>query len=83
MLFLKGLRSKTPLLDKAEFVTIWYTWRPASPDTGDDHLIDCVLNSGGIIITSNIRDFREAEESLGLTVMMPEGFVTFMAHQWK
>lgn len=68
------------LLDKAEFVTIWYKWRPASPDPGDDHLIDCALNSGGIIITSNIRDFREAEESLGLTVMIPEDFVTFMAH---
>jgi predicted nucleic acid-binding protein len=69
------------LLDKAEFVTVWYTWRPSSPDPGDDHLIVCALNSGGIITTSNIRDFREAEKSLGLTVMTPEGFVTCMAYQ--
>ncbi len=68
------------LLDKSEFVTVYYTWRPASPDPGDDHLIDCALNSGGMIVTSNIRDFREAEKSLGLTVMTPAGFVTFMAY---
>ncbi len=68
------------LLDKAEFVTVWYTWRPSSPDPGDDHLIDCALNSGGIIITSNLRDFREAEESLGLTVMPPDVFVNCMAY---
>lgn len=67
------------LVRQAEFVTVWYSWRPASPDPGDDHLIDCALNSGGIIVTSNIRDFRQAEESLGLTVMTPQNFVTFLA----
>lgn len=80
---LRWLRIKPALgalLDKAEFVTVWYTWRPASPDPGDEHLIDCALNSGGIIVTSNIRDFREAEESLGLTAMTPEDFVNYMAH---
>ncbi|MCP4351691.1 MAG: PIN domain-containing protein [Desulfobacterales bacterium] len=68
------------LLDKSEFVTVYYTWRPASPDPGDDHLIDCALNSGTMIVTSNIRDFREAEKSLGLTIMTPDGFVALMAH---
>lgn len=68
------------LLDKAEFVTVRYTWRPASPDPGDDHLIDCALNSGGIIVTSNIRDFRDAEQSLGLMVMTPEVFVAYLAY---
>ncbi len=68
------------LLDKSEFITVYFTWRPASPDPGDDHLIDCALNSGGMIVTSNIRDFREAEKSLGLTVMTPVGFATLMAY---
>ena len=37
------------LLDISEYVTIRYTWRPSSPDQGDDHVIDCALNSNGII----------------------------------
>jgi len=59
------------LLSRAQFVTIYYSWRPVSPDPGDDHLVDCALNAGAIVVTSNVRDFRTAEESLGLRVMTP------------
>ncbi|HAO21332.1 MAG TPA: toxin-antitoxin system toxin component, PIN family protein [Desulfobacteraceae bacterium] len=67
------------LLDKSEFVTIHYTWRPSSPDPGDEHLIDCAMNSGVPIVTFNTRDFRTAKISLGLIVMTPDDFVNYLA----
>jgi putative PIN family toxin of toxin-antitoxin system len=63
------------LLRKADFVDIHYSWRPVSPDPGDDHIIDCAMNSGAIIVTANIRDFRLAQESLGVRVLSPLKFV--------
>ena len=30
--------------DHAEFVKVWFSWRPVSPDPGDDHVIDCAMN---------------------------------------
>ena len=32
------------LLSYAHFTTIYYTWRPSSPDPGDDLVIDCAMN---------------------------------------
>lgn len=37
----------------------------------DDLAIDCTMNAGAILITSNIRDFQSAKELLGLRVMTP------------
>ena len=59
------------LLTRAHFVSLYFSWRPASPDPGDDHIVDCAMNAGAVVITSNIRDFKQAEESLGLLVMHP------------
>jgi predicted nucleic acid-binding protein len=59
------------LLAQAEFVVINYTWRPVSPDPQDDHVIDCAMNTGAVVITSNIRDFRTPEKRLGLPVLTP------------
>jgi len=59
------------LLDKAEFVSLHYTWRPASPDPGDDLVIDCAMNANAILVTANIRDFRMAKKELGLSVVTP------------
>jgi predicted nucleic acid-binding protein len=59
------------LLSRTQFVTIYYSWRPISPDPGDEHVIDCAMNAGAIVVTSNVRDFRAAEESLGLRVATP------------
>jgi predicted nucleic acid-binding protein len=69
------------LLSKCEFVTIFYSWRPASPDPGDDHVIDCAMNAGGIVVTHNLADFRHAERSLGLIVLSPVQFVTELARE--
>lgn len=59
------------LLDRARFVTIYYSWRPISPDPGDDHVIDCAMNAGATVITSNLRDFQSARIALGLRVLTP------------
>lgn len=67
------------LLARAQFVIIYYSWRPMSPDPGDEHIIDCAMNANAAVITANIRDFRTAREALGLRVMTPVEFVTRLA----
>ncbi len=69
------------LLGKAAFVEIYFTWRPMSPDPGDDHVIDCVMNAAAPLITANIKDFRQAQHNLGLRLMTPLTFVTYLANQ--
>lgn len=67
------------LLDIAQYTNIYFSWRPTSPDAGDDLVIDCAMNAGAIVVTSNIRDFRSAKESLSLRVMTPVQFVSLLA----
>jgi putative PIN family toxin of toxin-antitoxin system len=67
------------LLSQAQFVNIYYSWRPISPDPGDDHLIDCAMNAGAILVTSNARDFRTAKGSLGLRIMTPVEAIIHLA----
>lgn len=67
------------LLSIAENTSIYFSWRPTSPDPGDDLAIDCAMNANAIVITSNIKDFRSARESLGLRVMTPVEFVNVLA----
>lgn len=67
------------LLSKAVFVPIYFSWRPSSPDPGDEHLIDCAMNVGAIVVTSNLRDFQMAKRTLGLQVMSPVEFVRRLA----
>lgn len=63
------------LLGKAQFVTIYYSWRPASPDKADEHIIDCAMNAGALVITNNLKDFQNAKKSLGLEVLTPIEFL--------
>jgi predicted nucleic acid-binding protein len=63
------------MLERAEFVPIYFSWRPTSPDPGDDFVIDCAMNAGAPVVTANVRDFRLAQKSLGLLVMTPVEFV--------
>jgi putative PIN family toxin of toxin-antitoxin system len=67
------------LLTIAEYTSIYFSWRPTSPDPGDDLAIDCAMNTGALVVTSNIKDFRSARESLGLRVMTPIEFVSVLA----
>ncbi|PZO46030.1 MAG: putative toxin-antitoxin system toxin component, PIN family, partial [Phormidesmis priestleyi] len=63
------------LLNAAHFTPIYFSWRLTSPDPGDDLVIDCAMNAGAIVVTSNVRDFRSATESLGIRVVTPIQFV--------
>lgn len=63
------------LLASAEFVIVHYSWRPNSPDAADEHLVDCAMNAGAVIVTSNVRDFRLAARELGVPVVTPVEFV--------
>jgi predicted nucleic acid-binding protein len=67
------------LLAQAEFVTVHYTWRPMSPDPGDEHLMDCAMNSGATLVTSNVKDFKLAQQALGLRVITPAALVHWLA----
>lgn len=66
------------LLARARYVAIYYSWRPTSPDPGDEHVIDCAMNAGTVVVTSNLKDFRLARETLGLSVMSPHELVTYL-----
>ncbi len=72
-----------PVLNKllivSNWVTVHYSWRPISPDIGDDHVVDCAMNAGAAVVTSNLKDFRSAKESLGLTVLSPVDAVYLLA----
>lgn len=67
------------LLEQAEFVTIHYSWRPSSPDPGDEHLVDCAMNANLPVVTYNVKDFRPAMKELGLKVITPTEFVTWLS----
>lgn len=67
------------LLSRSQFTKIYYSWRPTSPDAGDDLVIDCAMNANAIITTANLRDFRSARESLGLSIMTPTELVIKLA----
>jgi predicted nucleic acid-binding protein len=67
------------LLARARFVPVYFSWRPMSPDPGDDQVIDCAMNAGVPVVTANVQDFRLAQETLGLIVLPPVDFVTRLA----
>ncbi len=67
------------LLNQAEFVTIYYRWRPTSPDPADEHIVDCAMSAGAIVVTHNVKDFRMAQKGLGLRVLTPVEFVRYLA----
>lgn len=69
------------LLSQAEFIVTYFSWRPSSPDPGDEHVVDCAMSAGAVLVTSNVRDFRMAEKSLGLQVLNPVEFVNHMVNQ--
>lgn len=76
-----------PLLKKlfsiVQYTNIYFSWRPTSPDAGDDLVIDCAMNAGAIVVTSNIRDFQSAKEALGLQVLTPVQFISLLVSAGK
>lgn len=71
------------LVDKVELVTVFFRWRPRSPDPGDDLVIDCAMNADAVVVTSNVRDYRLAVAELGLAVMQPVAFANLLAKAFE
>lgn len=69
------------LLILSEEIIVYYSWRPASPDPGDDLIIDCAMNAGAIIVTNNVKDFQKAKQSLGARIMSPVEFANLLASE--
>jgi putative PIN family toxin of toxin-antitoxin system len=69
------------LLTKSRFITVYYSWRPISPDKADEHIIDCSISAGATVVTLNVKHFQKAKESLGLVVMTPADLIAALADQ--
>jgi len=69
------------LLSKSQFITVYYSWRPMSPDKADEHVIDCAMGAGAVVVTSNVKHFQKAKESLGLEVMTPVELIVALANK--
>ena len=73
-----ALKALQALLSRAVYAPIWYSFRPASRDPGDDLVIDCVLNSQALLVTFNLRDFRKPAEEFGFTALSPTTFLNYL-----
>jgi predicted nucleic acid-binding protein len=67
------------LLARCDYVPIYYSYRPASRDPGDDFIVDCVLNSRSMLVTQNVKDFATASRELGFQVLRPAEFLRALA----
>ena len=56
------------------WVSIYYLWRPNSPDEGDNFWIELALAGNAThIVTNNVRDFQNTELQFpGLSIVKPE-----------
>jgi predicted nucleic acid-binding protein len=72
----KSRAETTAMLDAlesiAEPVFIAFQYRPMSPDANDDMVLDVAINGAAdVIVTNNIRHFREASVRFQLKLMTP------------
>lgn len=74
----EAARALQALLSRSEYVPVRFTFRPASPDPGDDLVIDCVVNAGALLVTDNLRDFRTASRELSFRVLRPEELIELL-----
>ena len=65
-------------LSVAEWVKVYYLWRPTLPDEGDNHLIElAVAGSAVAIVTNNISDLTAGELRFPkLRILTPRQFLS-------
>lgn len=66
------------LLTRCQYTPIRFRYRPASVDPGDDFVVECVLNSQAMLVTSNLRDFRGPSRQLGFRTLLPTAFTELL-----
>jgi predicted nucleic acid-binding protein len=74
-----ALMALQALLARCEYVPIYYSYRPASRDPGDDFVVDCVLNSHSVLVTQNVKDFVAVSRQLGFQVFRPSEFLAWLS----
>ena len=64
-------------LSKAEWVSVYFAWRPNLPDECDNHLVELAVAGGAeFIVTRNLRDLQRMELRFPqLKVVSPENFL--------
>lgn len=65
-------------LSVADWIKVYFLWRPNLPDEADNHLIELALaGSAGTIVTNNLKDLEHGELRFpGLTIQSPSQFLT-------
>ena len=54
---------------------VWFSWRPLSPDPGDDLVLDAAIAGGcDFVVSFNERHLRTARE-FGIEVLKPAGLL--------
>jgi predicted nucleic acid-binding protein len=79
----RALKVLPALLARCEPVSIYFSYRPASRDPGDDFVVDCVLNSRSLLVTENLRDFLPAAQRFGFPVLRPVHFLSLVKEESK
>ncbi|MBC8126602.1 MAG: putative toxin-antitoxin system toxin component, PIN family [Gloeobacteraceae cyanobacterium ES-bin-144] len=64
-------------LSVADWIKVYFLWRPNLPDEADNHLIELALaGSAGTIVTHNLKDMAHGELRFpGLTIQSPNQFL--------
>ncbi len=67
----------TAFMSVAEWIKIYYSWRPNLKDEGDNHLIElAVAGNARIIATNNLKDFRLSELTFpDISILKPEQII--------
>jgi putative PIN family toxin of toxin-antitoxin system len=76
------LKALQALLSRCEYVPVHFSYRPASRDPGDDFVVDCVMNSRALLVTSNVRDFLSASRELGFPILRPADFLRLLDQEF-
>lgn len=65
-------------LSVAEWVKVYFLWRPNLPDEADNHLIELALaGAAESIVTNNLKDLSQGELRFpGLKIQTPRQFLT-------
>ena len=64
-------------LSVADWIKVYFLWRPNLLDEGDNHLIELALAGGAeTIVTNNLKDFKHSELRFpGLEIQSPTQFL--------
>lgn len=69
------------LLDRSEYVPVYFKVRPLSPDPDDDFVLECALNAQAGLISRNDGDLRAPCSILKIDYLSPGEFLSRLPPQ--